>query len=254
MQLTEPGPNLQSVTLMRDWVESFDVYPFNLPVIRELRTLQFHPKVTYFIGENGSGKSTLLEGIAVTTGFNAEGGSRNFNFATRESHSALFKCLRPTFGAMRSKRPEGFFLRAETFYNVASEIERMDREPGGRPIIESYGGKSLHDQSHGESFFAVLMNRFRGSGLYLLDEPESALSPSRQMSLLTLMHEQFRRGSQFIIATHSPIVMAYPESTIYHFSADGVRPVSYHETENYKVTKAFLTRTEPMLKELLKEE
>ena len=247
MQLTEPGPNLQAVTLMRDWVESFDVFPFNLPVVRELRSLEFHPKVTYFIGENGSGKSTLLEGIAVATGFNAEGGSRNFNFATRESHSALFKCLRLTFGAMRSKRPEGFFLRAESFYNVATEIERLG-------VVDYYGGKSLHDQSHGESFFAVLMNRFRGSGLYLLDEPESALSPSRQMSMLTLMHEQLARGSQFIIATHSPIIMAYPESTIYHFSADGIRPVSYHETENYKVTKAFLTRTEPMLKELLKDE
>ncbi len=254
MKLTEPGPNLQAVTLMRDWVESFDVYPFNLPVIRDLRTLQFHPKVTYFIGENGSGKSTLLEGIAVATGFNSEGGSRNFNFTTRESHSSLFKCLRLTFGAMRSKRPEGFFLRAESFYNVATEIERLDREPGGRPIIQSYGGLSLHEQSHGESFFAVLMNRFRGSGLYLLDEPESALSPSRQMSMLTLMHEQLARGSQFIIATHSPIIMAYPESTIYHFSQDGIKPVSYYETENYKVTKAFLTRTEPMLKELLKDE
>jgi predicted ATPase len=255
MQLTEPGPNLQSVTLMHDWVESFDVYPFNLPVIRQLRTLAFHPKVTYFIGENGSGKSTLLEGVAVASGFNAEGGSRNFNFATRESHSALFKCLRLTFGAMRPKRPEGFFLRAESFYTVATEIERLDKEPGSQPpIIKYYGGTSLHEQSHGESFFAVLMNRFRGSGLYLLDEPESALSPTRQMSMLSLMRQLGNRGSQFIIATHSPIIMAYPESTIYHFSADGIRPVSYHETENYKVTKAFLTRTEPMLKELLKDE
>jgi len=254
MKLAEPGPNLIAVTLMRDWVESFDVYPFNLPVIGGLDRLEFHPKVTYFIGENGSGKSTLLEAIAVAVGFNPEGGSRNFSFATRESHSALFKCIRLTFGAMRPKRPDGFFLRAETFYNVASEIDRLDREPGGRPVIDSYGGVSLHDQSHGESFFAVLMNRFRGSGLYLLDEPESALSPSRQMSLLTLMHDLLRRGSQFIIATHSPIVMAYPESRIFLFSTAGIQPVEYHETENYKVTKAFLSRKDQMLRELLKEE
>jgi predicted ATPase len=252
-QVTQ-DPFILHVALRREFVPSFDQYPFSLPVIRSLSQIDLHPKVTFFVGENGSGKSTLLEAIAVSAGFNPEGGSRNFSFATRASHSDLDHYLKLTWGAMKPRRPDGFFLRAETFYNVASEIERLDREPGGPPIIKYYGGTSLHEQSHGESFFAVLMNRFTGSGLYLLDEPESALSPTRQMSLLSLMHQLCGRGSQFIIATHSPIIMAYPESTIYHFSADGIRPVSYHETENYKVTKAFLTRTEPMLKELLKDD
>ena len=239
---------------MRDLVPSFDRYPFSMPTVRSLQQLDLHAKVTFFIGENGSGKSTLLEAIAVAAGFNPEGGSRNLSFSTRASHSDLANYLRLTWGAMRARRPEGFFLRAETLYNVATEIERLDSEPGGPPIIKYYGGVSLHEQSHGESFFAVLLNRFTGSGLYLLDEPVSALSPTRQMSMISILHQLTARGSQFIIATHSPIIMAYPEASIFHFSAEGIRPASYHETENYKVTKAFLTRTEPMLAELMKED
>jgi predicted ATPase len=247
-------PFILQVTLLRDRVPSFDQYPFSIPAIRSLEQIELHPRVTFFIGENGSGKSTLLEAIAVAAGFNPEGGSRNFSFSTRASHSALDDYLKLTWGAMRPKRPDGFFLRAETFYNVASEIERLDGEPGGPPIINYYGGVSLHEQSHGESFFAVLLNRFTGSGLYLLDEPESALSPTRQLSMISIVRQLTTRGSQFIIATHSPIIMAYPEASIFHFSAEGIRPTSYQETENYKVTKAFLTRTEPMLHELLKDD
>ena len=247
-------PFILQVTLMRDLVASFDRYPFSMPVIRSLEHIDMHPKITFFIGENGSGKSTLLEAIAVAAGFNPEGGSRNFSFATRASHSDLDHYLKLTWGAMKPRRPDGFFLRAETFYNVATEVERLDAGPGGPPIIQRYGGVSLHEQSHGESFFSVLLNRFTGSGLYLLDEPESALSPTRQMSMISIVHQLCGRGSQFIIATHSPIIMAYPEATIYHFSEEGIRPTRYHETENYKVTKAFLTRTEPMLNELMKDD
>ena len=148
----------------------------------------------------------MLEAIAIALGFNAEGGTRNFNFATRRSHSEFYKFLRLSRGYRRPR--DGFFLRAEIFFNVATEIERLDDGPGGSPIIDSYGRHSLHEQSHGESFFALLMNRFGGNGLYILDEPEAALSPSRQMAMISRMHDLIQDRSQFIIATHSPIIMA----------------------------------------------
>ena len=242
-------PLILDVTLVREWVRSFDEYPFCIPGVRNLTTLKFHPKVTYFVGENGAGKSTLLEALAVRLGLNAEGGSRNFNFATRESHSDLHRCLRIAKPAVGHVGDDAFFLRAESFYNVASEVERLFGT-GGNP----YGEASLHEQSHGEAFFSLLTTRFREYGLYLLDEPESALSPTRQLSMLTLMHDLVRRGSQFIIATHSPIVMAYPDATIYLFTAEGIRRVEYTETEHYKTTRLFLERREAMLRELLKEE
>jgi predicted ATPase len=163
------------VSLKRDKVPSFDRYPFCLDAIKDLNRISLHPKVTYIVGENGSGKSTLLEAIAVNMGFNAEGGTKNFRFGTRLSHSELHKYLRIAKGLKRPK--DGFFLRAESFFNVATEIERLDEEPGGPPIIKSYGGRSLHEQSHGESFLALMTERFGGNGIYILDEPEAALSP-----------------------------------------------------------------------------
>jgi predicted ATPase len=164
------------IELKRDEVDSFDRYPFSLPAVRPLEKLEFHPAVTFFIGENGSGKSTLLEAIAVACGFNAEGGSKNFRFGTRESHSELHRFLRVSRGHPRPR--DGFFFRAESFFNVATEIEKLDAEPGpSLPIGPAYGEHSLHEQSHGESFLALVLNRFRGNGLYLLDEPEAALSP-----------------------------------------------------------------------------
>ena len=173
---------IAEVRLRREEVPSFAQYPFSLPAIRNLDVLQLHPAVTFVIGENGSGKSTLLEAIAVAWGFNAEGGSHNFRFNTRASHSELHEYIRLSKGI---KRPRGgFFLRAESFFNVATEIERLDAEPGpGAPIGPAYGDRSLHEQSHGESFMALLMNRFHGEGLYLLDEPEAALSPPRQLAV-----------------------------------------------------------------------
>ena len=201
---------LLHATLLRDRVPSFDAYPFNLPAVRTLETLPLHRAVTFIVGENGSGKSTLLEALAVAAGFNAEGGSRNFNFHTRASHSELHRYLRL---ARSQKRPRtGFFLRAESYFNVATEIERLDAiDPG---LLQAYGGKSLHEQSHGESFIALMKNRFTGHGLYFLDEPEAALSPTRQMAALVRIHDLVREGAQFIIATHSPILMAYPDATI----------------------------------------
>jgi predicted ATPase len=227
------------IELKRDEVESFDRYPFLLAAVRPLDRLEFHPAVTFFVGENGSGKSTLLEAVAVACGFNADGGSKNFRFGTRESHSELHRFLRVSRGHPRPR--DGYFFRAESFFNVATEIEKLDAEPGaGPPIGPAYSEHSLHEQSHGESFLALVLNRFRGHGLYLLDEPEAALSPKRQLAVLTRIHDLVREQSQFIIATHSPILMAYPEAVIYQFSAAGIERIAYEETEHYRVTRNFL--------------
>jgi len=207
--------------------------------------------VTVLVGENGTGKSTLIEAVAVALGFNPEGGTKNFQFSTRESHSSLHGAL-----CIHGKRfRDGFFFRAESFYNVATNIEEMDRIPSpSRKIIESYGGVSLHHQSHGESFMALVENRFGGNGLYLLDEPEAALSPMRQMSLLCHIRRLVQKNSQFIISTHSPILMAYPDADIRQITADGMERVSLRETEHYQVMKSFLDSPERMLHYLLGED
>jgi predicted ATPase len=243
---------LVSVELLRDQVESFSDYPFSLPAVRNLEQVSMHPSVNFLVGENGSGKSTLLEAIAVAWGFNAEGGSRNFAFATRNSHSQLHRYLRLVRGVRRPR--DNYFLRAESFYNVATEIERLDAESGGPPIIGAYGGKSLHEQSHGESFMTLVMERFRGSGLYLLDEPEAALSPSRQLALLARIHQLAMAGSQFIIATHSPLLLAFPGALILSLEAKGIREVTYEETEHFVVTRRFLQDHRSMLRQILGEE
>lgn len=243
---------LIDVELKRDSVPSFERYPFCLNAVRNLSNLHLHPAVTFIIGENGSGKSTLVEAIAVAWGFNPEGGSKNFSFGTHASHSELHKFLRLSRGVARPR--DGFFLRAESFFNVATEIQRLDEGPLGAPIIGSYGGKSLHAQSHGESFFALFNNRFGGSGLYILDEPEAALSPTRQMSMLTRMHQLIRNASQFIIATHSPIIMAYPDALIYQMQEGGPTPLRYEETEHFQVTRDFLKRPNFFLNLILEEE
>jgi predicted ATPase len=235
-----PSPQfLRTVRLLREEVPSFDAYPFSLPAVRELFELAFHPSVTYVVGENGSGKSTLLEAIAVACGFNPEGGSKNFAFSTRASHSELHRFLRVSRGYKRPR--DGYFLRAESFYNVASEIDRLDEEPAFSPPIKSYyGGESLHAQSHGESFMALLTKRIKGAGLYIFDEPEAALSPSRQMAALVRLHQLVKLGAQFIIATHSPILMAYPDAQIYLLGGETIQSVSYDETEHFTVTRDFL--------------
>ncbi len=242
-------PFLLSVKRRADMVPPTDGYPFSLPVVRALDEIDFHPSVTFILGENGSGKSTLLEAIAVAAGFNAEGGSRNFRFSTRESHSPLSSYLRLAKSPRRAR--DGFFLRAESYFNVATEIERLDSEPGGgQPIIDHYGGRSLHEQSHGESFLALLTERFGGKGVYILDEPEAALSPMRQLAALRRIHDLVNDGSQFIIATHSPILLAYPDAQILLIDDGTIRPVAYAETEHYLVTKRFLNNPERMLAEL----
>ncbi len=228
--------------------EAEDRYFLSIPAIQNLETLDFHSRITFFVGENGTGKSTLLEAIAVKYGFNPEGGSPNFSFSTRETHSPLHQCLVLSKGIRRPQN--GFFLRAESFYNVASEVDRLaEAAPGGDEFLEGYGGH-LHEKSHGESFLSLVMNRFNGRGLYILDEPEAALSPSRQMSLLKLIYDLSTQGAQFIIATHSPILMALPGAELYALEQHSIRLVSYEETEHYTVMRQFLNHPEGMLREL----
>ncbi len=229
-----------------------DSYLNRLPVVRYLAAaekLTLTAPVTFFVGENGTGKSTLLEAMAVAYGFNAEGGSKNFRFSTNATHSVLYKHL--TLSKTGYPK-DGFFLRAESLYNVATNIEEMDRafsfDP---PVIEGYGGVSLHAQSHGESFLAIVKNRFFGRGLYLLDEPEAALSPMRQLTLLAEIKTLVEADSQLVIATHSPILMAFPGAQILEFSDDGIREVVYRETEHYRITRDFLNDPERMLHYLL---
>jgi predicted ATPase len=249
---SSPGPYLLHLQFLRERIPDANRFPYTLPALRSLEKLEFHPKVTFLIGENGTGKSTLMEAIAVACGLNPEGGSRNFNFATRPSHSPLDECLR--LAKTPAHPGDSYFLRAESFYNVATEIERLDEDGGGGPpIIAAYGGQSLHEQSHGESFFALFKNRFRDHGLYLMDEPEAALSPQRQLQFLSLLHDYVKRGGQFVIATHSPIIMAYPEARIYLLDAEGIREVAYTETEHYLVTRGFLDNPNRTLAVLLEE-
>jgi predicted ATPase len=241
---------VRSVSLKREEIASFEHYPFCLPAVSALHTLELHPKITFLVGENGSGKSTLLEAMAVSLGFNPEGGTKNFRFGTRASHSKLNEYIRVAKGIRQAK--DGFFLRAESFFNVATEIENLDAAPSfGPPVINSYGGHSLHEQSHGESFLALMMHRFGGKGLYILDEPEAALSPQRQLAVLSRIHDLVNDDSQFIIATHSPILMAYPDAWIYTCSSAGLVRTEYKDTEHYQITHDFINHPERMLKVLL---
>ncbi len=216
-------------------------YLLNLPVVKWLlqsEHMDFTGDVTFFSGENGTGKSTIIEAIAICAGFNAEGGSKNFSFSTKQTSSNLCNYLTLSKSAHEK---DGFFLRAESFYNVATQVDELDINLAG------YGGQSLHNQSHGESLMALVQNRFRGNGLYILDEPEAALSPSRQMALLVEMKRLVDKNSQFIIATHSPILLAYPDAVIYQISEDRLQRVKYHECENYKTMKQFLEQPERMI-------
>lgn len=222
-----------------------DSYLNKVSAIRNLKKmgkLDFHQPVTFFVGENGVGKSTLIEAIAVSLGFNPEGGSINFHFSTEDSHSELYRFLTVSRGVRRRK--DGFFLRAESFYNMASYIDQLS------DLINSYGGVSLHQQSHGESFMALVENRFGGNGIYILDEPEAALSPARILELMCHIHRLVEENSQFIISTHSPILMAFPGAEVLQLTKDAISSVPYTETEHFKLSRQFLNAPEKMCRYL----
>lgn len=230
-------------------------YIESLPVVRALRRssgLDITHRITLFVGENGAGKSSLIEALAIHLGFNPEGGTKNFSFSTTDTHSSLANALKVLKGIHGPE--DGFFLRAEGFYNVASYIDVLDKEPGGPPIVTSYGGTSLHKQSHGESFMAVAENRLGGHGLYIFDEPEAALSPQNILRLMVIIERLAQNDSQFFIATHSPLLMALPGSQVLALSEEGIRSIDYRETEHFAITKAFLNNPEKMLHYLFAED
>lgn len=236
-------PLLCSIDITLDKQANRAQYPFCLPIIRNIKKIVFTKPVTFFVGENGTGKSTILEAIAYAIGFGPEGGSKNINVTTTNATSSyLGECMKLSWSY---KPHDGYFFRAESFFNIASYIDGI----GGN---KSYGGKSLHHQSHGESFFSFFNNRLGDSGIYILDEPEAALSPQRQLALLRIIHDLIKQNTaQFIIATHSPILLAYPNATIYACSNGQLQQISYTETYHYQVTKGFLDNHELYLKNLL---
>lgn len=233
----KPKPYLKSITLKRDKVPDFDQYPFNVPAVNSLDVLEFHPDVTFLVGENGAGKSTLIEAIAVSMGFGPEGGTKNVQFETASTISGLYNYIK-TVKSFQKPQDE-YFIRAESFYNVATYMD-------GIGYLDGYGG-SLHGRSHGEAFMATLTMKLKGKGLYIFDEPEAALSPSRQMAALTAIHQLVEMDSQLIIATHSPILLAYPRSKILLLDDEGIREIEYKETEHFLITKDFLNNHERMV-------
>ncbi len=247
---------LKKITLLRERVEDWTVYPFSVPTIASLPEIEIRSRTVFFAGENGSGKSTLLEAIAGHYGFGPEGGNRNLQFETSESSRAveqLTRALRLSFDVRTGK---GFYFRAESLFSLATQIDEWDKDPGiGGRIIDSYGGVSLHNHSHGETFFTVLDRKFRNSGLFLLDEPEAALSPQRQLSFLILIHDTLRRykDAQFIISTHSPVLLGYPGAQILSFDDSQLREIAYEETAPMQIVRRFVNDRDTFLQELFQD-
>lgn len=241
-----PVPLIRSVVLRRDDVEDFAAYPFSIPAVRQLGELQLDPGVTIFAGENGSGKSTLIEAIAVAAGFNPEGGSRHMTVSTRPSHSSLHRYLRLVRGSGRPRT--GYFLRAESFFNVATHVEEI----AGVARL-SHGGVPLHERSHGESFIALVTHRFGPGGLYILDEPEAALSMRGQLALMRRMHDLVAEDAQFIVSTHSPVLLGYPGARIYVLTDEGIVETPYERTEPVELTRSFLEDPDRFLRHLFQD-
>ena len=239
-----PRPYLKSVSIKDQAEVDWSSYPFSIPAVNGLQSLDFHRDVTFFVGENGSGKSTILEAIALALGFSEEGGTKNVKLDTASTSSGLTAHLKLVRSFRKPK--DGYFLRAESFYNVATYMDELD-------YLEGYGGKSIHARSHGEAFMTLLTNKFRGNGIYLLDEPEAALSPARLMAAISAIHSLVQEESQFIIATHSPILLAYPNAKILEFSDSGISEVGYEDTEHYRTTKDFLNNYERRISQLIDE-
>lgn len=236
-------PFLTSIEINFDKDLNKEIYPFSLPLVQNLNSINFTNQVTFFVGENGAGKSTILESIAEKIGFGPEGGSKNISFKTSSvENNKLAECMNLSW---TYKPHNGYFFRAETFFNISSYLENIGDN------FESYGGKSLHLQSHGEGFLSFFNNRLGDGGFFILDEPEAALSPIRQLSLLKIIHDLVKdRRAQFIIATHSPIILAYPDAEIYSCDEDNLKKIEYRETSHYQITKRFLSDTDLFLKNL----
>ncbi len=240
--MLQAKPYLQRAKFLNDSDIDFDEYPYNIEAVRQLEQLDFHPDVTFLVGENGAGKSTVLEAIALALGFNAEGGTKHARHVTVDATATLYQNLN-LVKSYKTPR-EGFSLRAESFYNLATYLDEIGAS------YEYYGG-SLHGQSHGESFMALFEHKFHGKGLYLLDEPEAALSPNRLFTMLRHIHALVQDDSQFIIATHSPILLAYPNAKIYLFDSSGITETRYEETEHFGLTKDFLNYYPERVRRLL---
>jgi predicted ATPase len=239
---------LKKISLLRERVSNSREYPFHIPTIASLDAIEISSRVCFFVGENGTEESTSLEAIAAHYGFGLEGGNRNFSPQTTSSGTTiepLVKALRPSF---TKKTGGGFYLRAESFFHVARHVDRVGASGG-------YGDKSLHDQSHGKSFLSLLQNRFTRSGLYLMDEPEAAFSPQRQLSFLILLHDLVRGNDniQFIIATHSPIWLAYPEAQILSFDEGKVHQIGYRESQPFQLVSRFIAAPERYVNALFRE-
>lgn len=239
---------IKKVIFNREKVDNFDKYPFNIDIIKNLDELTFDSPVTFLVGENGVGKSTFIESLAISIGLNAEGGTQNFDFHTKDTHSSLSRYITVAkYGKPKTK----FFLRAESFYNFQTEMQRLVEEDSFYSLYNAYGG-NLHECSHGESFLKLIKNRFTDHGLYILDEPEAALSPQRQMSLLCLIDDLVKSGSQFIIATHSPILISYINGKILDLN-DEFKEIKYEETDIYKIYKLYLDNAYSMQEKLFKD-